>query len=160
MKSNRYFQRIFLLVAAIAVGVLATGCKKLYDYIYSHGDGDYKACNIKRIDAIYYPPFKGSPPDTTTYKFTYNALGNPVSVINNHVGTGNGNYFFTYDKYNRLREFLSAYSNGGYEQWQRYGYSNKGQIVRDTSYIFGVISGGAPVPSDPVLRSGCNGPGG
>ena len=145
MKSKSYLLKIFLLTACY--GFLTSGCKKLYDYIQGHGDGDYKACNIKKLQILYYPPFEGAKTDTFNYQFTYNVLGNPVSVINDHVGTGNGNFFFKYDRYNRLREFTSMYTNG-YETWHRYGCNDKGQVVRDTMHIFGVVVNGVPVPSD------------
>ena len=145
MRSKSYLLKIFLLMACY--GFLTSGCRKLYDYIQTHGDGDYKACNIKKLQVLYYPPFAGAKTDTFNFQFTYNALGNPVSVINDHVGTGNGNFFFKYDKYNRLREFTSLYTNG-YETWHRYGCNDKGQVVRDTMHIFGALVNGAPVPSD------------
>jgi hypothetical protein len=148
MRSKSYSLRTVLFITCF--GFLAGGCRKLYDYIHGHGDGDYKVCNIKKITTYYFPTFEGGKIDTLTYLFTYNRLGDPVSVINDHVGTGNGNYFFTYDKYNRLREFTSLYGiggNSGYESWRKYGYNTQGQIVRDTTYIFGATSNGAPAPS-------------
>ena len=72
---------IFLFIGCAVV--LTTGCRKLYDYISNHGDGDYKACNIKKVTAYHYQVYDTlhSHVDTITYTFTYNRLGDPVSIF-------------------------------------------------------------------------------
>ena len=134
MKIKHAFFALPLLAAA-------TGCQKLFDYIPSpqNGNTDYKTCAIKKINVAYAD--RG---DTAHYVFTYNKLGDPVSVINDKVSTGNPNMLFKYDKYNRLREMIRPYTNGSYESWNRYGYNNKNQIVRDTSFAFGLMTANGP----------------
>lgn len=151
MRSKSYSLKVILIIACY--GLSAGGCKKLIDYVKGHGDGDYKACNIRKITVYNYSPFDTAHlhVDTLVYTFTYNKLGDPVSVIHNLVTTGNPNYFFKYDKYNRLSQSVRPYEgNSNYERWNKYGYNNKGQIVKDTSYAFGQMSGGEPQPS-PLL---------
>lgn len=143
MISKPSFNRIFLLIAAVSF--LLSGCQKLEEYIHHPGNTDYKACNIKKLLVGHT---YGESTDTTIYTFSYNWLGNPVSVINDHTGTGNPNYAFFYDNKNRLIQFLQPYTNGFYEKWDKYGYNNKGQIVYDTNYVFGPMPGGIPMPAD------------
>lgn len=119
---------------------LISSCYKLQDYLHGQGDDDFKTCNIKKISSI-------DENYTITWDFTYNKAGSPTSVITNSVGTSNPNRYFFYDKYNRLVQLVSPYVNGYYEQWNKYGYNNKGQIAVDTSYNFGKLSGDIPLPS-------------
>lgn len=148
MRRKSYALKTALFIAC--TGLLATGCRKLYDYIGSHGDGDYKICNVKKVTSVNKLPgdstIRGR--DTVIYTFAYNRLGNPVSITLNKTTTGDPNYIFHYDRYNRLSEMIQPYSGGGnYELWDRYGYNDKGQIVTDTSYAFGGIVNGVPQPS-------------
>jgi len=70
--------------------------------------------------------------------FTYNALGNPVSIV--HQKVIGDNFFFKYDHANRLTDFIVAYAyapaDGG-DQWHRYSYDphNTTRIIADTDYI-------------------------
>lgn len=123
----------FILVS----GALVTGCQKAIDHIHHNGKGDdeFRTCRIRQI-TLTDPPGTGG--YTVHYNFTYNKLGDPVSVINDLVCTGNPNLVFKYDKYNRLREFIRPYTNGSYETWEKYGYNARNQIVRDTMYGLGV----------------------
>jgi hypothetical protein len=74
-----------------------------------------------------------------TAVFTYNALGNPVSIIHQR-NIGDDNLFFKYDHANRLTDFIIAYANAaadGGDQWHRYSYDphNTTRIIADTDYI-------------------------
>jgi len=139
---NMYNKLKYLALSTIVIYclVLLSGCYKLKDYLHNHGDADFKICNIKKI-ASY------SSTDTITWVFTYNSSGNPISVIGSFPYTSNPNYTFFYDKHERLIQFVSPYTNGYYDQWSRYGYNNKGQIVIDTNYAFGIFAGPNPLPS-------------
>ena len=141
-----FFPKTFLLIAC--TGLFITGCRKLYDYISSHGDGDFKTCNIKKITYYRIYDDKRTLRDTVTYNFTYNRLGDPISVINNKVETGNPNLFFTYDRYNRLSEYLREYSSSSYDTWSTFYYNDKGQIVYQSVYGNGNIVNGRPQFSD------------
>lgn len=144
MKLRPYQLQVLCIVTSILI--IFPSCQKLIDYIRHHpgGDDDLKPCNIKTITTQF-----STLPTTYTvhYNFTYNAYGNPVSMTNDLVETGNPNYSFIYDKKNRLIQFIKPYSgNTGYEEWFKYGYNDKGQIIRDTVYAFGAIVGGIPMP--------------
>lgn len=74
-----------------------------------------------------------------TAVFTYNTLGNPVSIIHQR-DIGEDNLFFKYDHANRLTDFIIAYANAaadGGDQWHRYSYDphNTTRIIADTDYI-------------------------
>jgi hypothetical protein len=146
MRCKSYARAV--LCCAVVWGFFTAGCKKLIDYVHDHGDADYRDCNIKKLIDYFNFNSDGSI-DTVTYTFTYNYLGNPVSVINTAVGTGNPNFFFSYNKYGRLSQLLRSYEgNYNYEQWDTYFYNNKGQIVADSNYAFGLISPSGPQKSD------------
>jgi hypothetical protein len=71
--------------------------------------------------------------------FTYNALGNPVSIIH-QKDIGEDDLFFRYDHANRLTDFIIAYANAaanGGDQWHRYSYDphNTTRVIADTDYI-------------------------
>lgn len=140
-KPSKYTIAVLLL--------LGTGCQKIYDYVHlpQNGGTSFSSCRIQTMDAIWSQ-------DTLHYQFNYNQLGDPVSIINSQPGTGNPNYFFTYDRQNRLRENIGRYANDGYEVWHRYGYNALNQIVTDTSFTFGMVgSDGKPKEQGAVLHA-------
>src|SRR6478672_6521869 len=60
---------------------------------------DLSKCKIRRI-------YQQTGPWTIeTALFTYNATGNPYSVVYSHSGTSHPNHFFFYDSKNRLKEY-------------------------------------------------------
>ncbi len=145
---TKLFPRRALLL--LAFGVLAFfSCQKLIDIIHA-GDGgvEFKLCNIKKITTI--APFEPDP-DTIHYVFTYNSNGDPLRITNNQVETGNPNFFFRYDKYHRLSQTIKPYLDGlSYETFDKYVYNDKNQIVIDTGYAFGPMSGDTAL-GDPNL---------
>lgn len=86
-----------------------------------------------------------------TLSFSYNTDGNPVSVLNDNVGTGAPNYFFNYDTDDRLVEWIGLYLNGLYESWHRYGYDAENRIIKDTQWVFGTY-GPDPDPNSFYIR--------
>ena len=135
---------LFLLVFGIFV---LPSCQKLLDYIHAHpgdGDADFKSCNIKKITVVFST---GISTYNVHYLFTYDSYGNPLRIMNDLVSTGNPNFYFRYDKYNRLIQKIRPYSsNGLYETFNKYAYNAKNQIVRDTQYAFGHMSGDTALP--------------
>lgn len=130
----------------LGAGLLLSGsCRKAIDYIKDHknGDADCTACNIQQISVLSSDELG---PYTVTYTFHYNAAGNPVTVSNTAVGTGNPNAVFKYDNFGRLREMIRPYVNQFFETWTKYAYNFKGQIIRDTQYVFGTYIDSVPVP--------------
>jgi len=124
-------------VMLAAMFFLLVSCQKTIDILRSPQNGltDYRACNIKQITVV--APFNDTT-FSTVYTFTYDAVGNPLTVKNTDVGTGNPNVVFKYDKYGRMTEMIRPYGNNiGFETWTKFFYNNRDQIVRDTQYIFG-----------------------
>lgn len=133
-----------LLAILLLAGAALQGCQKEIDFIRKHGPGplDVPLCNIRQI-SVFAPGEAAS--DTITYTFTYNALGDPTSVRNTLVSTGNPNMVFKYDAKCRLTEMIRPYSNGLYETWTKYYYNLQNQVAVDTQYIFGTYTDSVPV---------------
>lgn len=139
--TGRADHRVFALLTL----ALLAGCQKIAWYRHNgKGDTDDKTCRIMKITAPAGP--RG--PIPVHYVFSYNKLGDPVSIVNDQVSTGNPNLFFVYDKYNRLSQLIRPYEGGSYETWERYGYDNRGRIVRDTTFGFGQMSATGPLETD------------
>jgi len=137
------FKVAFFLVGCCSFTI---SCNKVWDYIHHSGGTDFKECNIKQI--TLYNQYENGYIDTIPFLFTYNKMGNPLSIIHPRVGTGNPNYLFKYDKYNRLSELVKYYNGyNGYESWERFYYNNKNQVVRDSAYGFGPIVDSVPQPA-------------
>jgi len=128
-------------VALALVVVSLPGCKKAVE-AFEDGLVDCRACNIQQISVASMDEL-GT--DTVVYRFSYNAAGDPVTVKNTAVSTGNPNVVFRYDRSGRLLEMIRPYENGSYETWTKYFYNTRGQIVRDTQYIFGSYVDSVPV---------------
>ena len=135
MKKNSFYLSVFLISAMLLQMV---ACKKVDQQICKDPCSDLKICNI----SSYYYPGDGHSGTANTASFTYDALGNPLTVTNSLVGTGIPNLIFKYDAAHRLTEFIRPYSNGLFEQWFKYVYDASGKIVSDTSYIFGELASG------------------
>lgn len=135
------------VVPAILFGIIlsSANCRKAIDIIKSPQNGlaDYEACNIRQITAHLSEEW-GS--DSVVYTFSYNAAGDPLTVRNTAVSTGNPNAVFKYDKYGRMKEMIRPYENGAFETWTKYSYNRLDQIVLDTQYIFGTYFDSVPVP--------------
>lgn len=126
-----HFARMLKLLSVLTVILSLSSCKKFVDEYLNQPDLDMRFCNIEQIEIT------GSTPDM--WEFTYDPLGNPLSIVKDNVGTGNPNFYFTYDTEVRLSQAIAAYSNGSYESWKRFGYNNKDQIIKDTTWIFGAL---------------------
>jgi hypothetical protein len=87
-------------------------------------------CKMRRI----YQTYAGI---RVTGLFTYNHVGNPISLVFNDKIDGHPDWYFVYDKQNRLKEVrltyneTPEYANGGR---YTFGYDNNGRIVTDTSF--------------------------
>jgi hypothetical protein len=143
-------RRLILSGSLITVtAIFFTGCQKVLDYIRFTTDGkaELKICAIQNV-TVRNTDDKSADVSTVHYSFYYNICGNPDSVINDEVATGNPNLVFKYDKHNRLIQFLRPYTNGSYETLDKYGYNNKNHIVYDTLYLFGLIVNNVPQTND------------
>ena len=115
-------------LAVVIASILLSSCHKILDYGPDQPPPNY------RIKSIQF----NAPPVPHTGIFYYNRWGNPDSVIFGWVATGTPNFYFNYNKKKQLREIKENYVNGLYEKWHRLGLNNKGQIMTDTLYVFGV----------------------
>jgi hypothetical protein len=126
-------------------------CLLLFTYVFY-------GCNKPDAPIPYTPDcqivkLKGGDNAGDSAIISYNSLRNPTSMIRNYVGTGSPNYFFRYDKQNRLSDVVGAYSgNVSFETWHHYVYGNKkggknNLPVTDSVYTFGTIGNG-PLPTD------------
>jgi hypothetical protein len=134
MKLN--FTRLVTLCLFVSLIIFSTSCKKSVDQLYDLYKKDHAQLTtyIKKI-SVQANVDGGT--TVVNYAFSYNAVGNPTTVKNTAVGTGNPNVVFKYDRYGRLSEMIRPYDNGIYESWTKYVYDVKNQIVRDTQYVFG-----------------------
>ncbi|HVS96837.1 MAG TPA: hypothetical protein VHE54_10135 [Puia sp.] len=123
-------------LAAIALVTLLSSCKKEIDYIGRH----YNDLSPYRITKFSYTqPFGG----TDTLTFSYDKWGNPTTVTRPVPRTGDPNFEFRYDRNHRLTDFIGIYSGAtAGEFWHRYFYDQKGQITKDSLYVFPTIAGG------------------
>ncbi|PUZ29755.1 hypothetical protein DCC81_10040 [Chitinophaga parva] len=112
------------------------GCQKVR-FPYPHPTG----CQITGL--------KGEILGEDSVMISYNGKGNPISMTRTRVGTGAPNYFFRYDKRDRLTDIIGAYSdNATFETWHHYEYNdgNYSYLPRtDSVYLFGIIGNG-PLP--------------
>lgn len=154
LKKNTLFMRKISTPVTIvsAIALLSASCQKEVDY-YKTPDAnkadsykDYKQKNYKpcQISQITVHVTDGQEPASVIYTFAYNAAGDPVTVKNTAVGTGNPNTVFKYDNQGKLKEMIRPYDNGIFETWTKYIYNNGGQIVRDTQYTFGAYVDSIP----------------
>lgn len=137
MKKTRLYIRL-LVLAAILLQV--TACKKIEKALLKDPCSDIRFCNIKSFS---YPGF-GTTYQPNVATFTYDAFGNPLTVNNTVVGTGNPNLVFRYDAAHRLTDFIRPYSNGDFETWSKYIYNASGRIAFDTTYVFGTVTPTGP----------------
>ena len=132
---------------AMCIVMVFASCKKDAQPISSteilsapKADKELKKCDISRIIS-YDPNFM-----TQTITFEYNKKGDPVSVIPSYIGTGTPRLLFRYDARGRLTDFIGVYGNPAdnpaFEFWHKYGHNNHGQIILDTTYIFGIYGQG------------------
>lgn len=138
MKKN--YRAILLVVLLPLAGCHLIDVKD----IIHHPDKVPQLCDIKRL--TYAIPFGEF--GTATTVFYYNKWGNPDSITSNFSSTGHPyRHYFRYDQQRRLKEYLSVYANGFFQQYSRYEYDNKNRIIADSSYAFGQVINGQIIPT-------------
>ncbi|HTR32182.1 MAG TPA: hypothetical protein VMH27_23075 [Puia sp.] len=138
--SNNNMSRFLAILGAAAL--LSSGCRKDLAYLES-GQTDCKACNILQVRAVMSDEL-GT--DTVFYRFAYNSFGDPVTIRNTRVATGNPNSVFLYDKHERLTAYIRPYENEAFETWTKYVYNARDQVIRDTEWLFGEYVDSVPTP--------------
>jgi hypothetical protein len=134
-------QRVGLMLWVGTTLVLLAGCNKLLDYLHDHPDGTVDLCQIQKMKFYFFN-------DSIDIDFTYNSWGAPVSVIQSRAASGHPDGLFRYDSKHRLTDYIEAYKNGGFETWHRYVYDKNNVIIRDTTYIFGILGDEPPAPDE------------
>jgi hypothetical protein len=137
----------------LSIGLLAVlpllffGCEKFDDFL----NNDPLVVNTCRIESVYAPwADEGNGPSITKGTFSYNAFGQPVSVLFKRdcwTGSPSSSYLFRYDAQNRLSDYIAACGDF-YDEWHVFKYNNKGLIVQDSGYYWGEMNGQHPSESD------------
>lgn len=87
-----------------------------------------------------------------TADFIYNTHGDPIRIVNSHVGVSRPNYLFRYDQKNRVTDVIEYYASSDYGQpfelWRRLKYDVKNRVIKDSVYSMGRI-GDNPSDYDP-----------
>ena len=121
--------------------MLLPACQKVVSYEEDH-PGVVNFCRIEGFNLG---------PDGAGQKVTYDEQGNPVSIVEitptpNLAGQ---NFYFRYDKHNRLTDYQIVYYGGSEPViWDRYSYPRK-NIVIDSEYAYETGALNAPHP-DPA----------
>jgi hypothetical protein len=156
MKPFLWPVRAFIIVGLLQV----VSCTKTVDTVTNDsvsletsGDAsmanEFSNCKLRRI----YHEHGGVSGYVISGLFTYNAAGDPLSLIYAQGGTGNPNYFFYYDSKKRLREFREGYSPDDIVEatWHKYGYNSSDQIIVDTILHPGFEIEGEVIPGDTTI---------
>jgi hypothetical protein len=122
-----------------ALPFLYVGCEKFDDFL----NNDPLVVNGCRIESVYAPWDEANEPSITKGTFSYNTLGQPVSVLfERSCGTGSpsSHYLFRYDAQHRLSDYIEACDNF-FDSWHVFKYNDKGLIVQDSTYFWGFMNG-------------------
>jgi hypothetical protein len=146
----RFTSQVFAAVCTAALLFVLPGCTKEYKYIHDHPGEEIKLCQLESISILTMNPDKlgEAPPDSVGITINYNTAGNPVSMISSSTesnSTDGVNFYFRYDKYGRLTDYITTYvGETGAIIWKRYFYPDNKTIVDSTFDYVGDISN--PVP--------------
>lgn len=137
MKTFQWPLRAFLFVGLLQL----VSCTKTVDTVTNDSvsletssdatvANEFSNCKLRRI--VHENSFNNE--TSVNCLFTYNSAGNPYTLVHTS-GYATPNYYFYYDKKNRLRELRIAHhleGNDEYTELHRYGYDNNDVIVVDT----------------------------
>lgn len=145
--------RVFLLIAMSFQLLQLTSCGKIDDFFHKPTEPAAKSCNVSKLEFKYQGDSPNSP--DKIYYFTYNSYGNPVSAISPTVSVEFYNFYFLYDKKQRLTDLIMPYPafTGdsiprvfNFLYYIKYTYVNDSkalQPVADTFHSFGAYNNGA-----------------
>lgn len=128
---------------AIGMMILSASCNKKagVERIPGEADANYwpdqRYCNIDSIKITYNGDW---------YDFTYDAQGDPVSIITNTPSTGDPNRYFYYDANKRLSVYVgnAPHLPGEFQFHTVYVYGANNRVIRDTTYNWGTYVNGVP----------------
>jgi hypothetical protein len=120
-------------LAAACCTIVLISCKR---DVIEHKIPETVGCRIKQVI------MKTDGVKEMTGTFTYNSNGNPVTYTPVGYSPGSVKYEFRYDKNHRLTDYIGYYPRTGiaplFEFWTKYAYGNSDQILRDTTYYYGM----------------------
>lgn len=137
-----------LTSATILISFILQGCSKAYEYAEQHQDEIGKFCQVDTITL-------GPPGSSEQIHITYNAAGNPVSMLG-HNYERNMDFYLQYDKYDRLTDLKLTPS--GLDEvlfWQTFSYPSKAVVVGSSYETDGHLSDPNP-PSFSILEGVAN----
>lgn len=138
---------LYLLLFTVAACILLPGCQKLFDYIKDNPGEAKKYCKINKLKWRNY--------GYTEAKVTYNAAGNPVSLLiegNNGAGVI-FDYRFRYDNINRITDCIrNVHGSPGAMQWNRYSYPTKNRIIDTVFYYSGLVTDVIPPNANTAIE--------
>lgn len=137
-----------LTSATILVSFILQGCTKAYEYAEQHQDEIGKFCQVDTITI-------GPPGSSEQIHITYNAAGNPVSMLCVNFEP-NMNFYLRYDKHDRLTDFMLT--PVGLDEvlfWETFSYPSKSVVVGSSYETDGHLSDPNP-PSFSILEGVAN----
>ena len=115
-------------------------------------DEALKLCPIQTIQVMnpqYQPGVV-----VTQYDIHYNSAGNPVDIIQTKAQFHTADYYFRYDKEDRLTDFIGAFAGSqGAITWHVYTYPARNIIVDSEFNYVNLITDAKPDPSSYSGRS-------
>ena len=117
-----------------------SGCKKALDYVKNHHDGTADDCKIEKIAFKWFDIGNGGATIQDTANISYNAHGDPVTVLYSSGGKTTAvwnNKGFKYDNQHRLVAYMEdALPDFQYaDYWHKYVYIGD-NIVVDTTFVY------------------------
>lgn len=112
-------------------------CRKLADLLHKDPLMVKKGCNITKL--IHDDEQLGV---IRTHLFSYNAQGNPVSVINDNAYEGAPQLYFRYNDQHQLSDYIALDEENSSlcVFWYRYVYNAAQRVIRDTQWVFGTFA--------------------
>lgn len=129
-------------IALTLIIFCSIGCKKVYDYIDKNPTETCDACKVVQLKVSYNET-------PSVYNVSYDKKGNVTSLLTDQQFFSNFNFYFRYDKKNRVTDRIQVYpGNIGAVIWNSYVYFP--DKIMDTAYVYaGLITDPHP-PYDAI----------
>ena len=130
------------VLAALLILAALPSCRKVYDFIRDHPDAHENFCRVSKLT------IRGALGDPDLFIFSYNAKGNPISIVDSVPPGSNGNVdqYFRYDGLDRLTDFITTFIGSNVAIiWHKYAYPGQGFITDTVLEYTGRSDGPAPI---------------